>query len=174
MTSVTEVAGVDERRTARLSLHRLRVADVPALVALHVDPFNYPHSPTGAHTPDRAQALVRAFIDNWERDGIGYWLAEHDGEPVGVIGISPSPLDGRRCFNLYYRFGPTARGRGLAAEAAREALAVAAQLDPGCPVVVRTRLGNAPARRLAEAIGLRRAPELDTDDGFVVYVSVRW
>ena len=90
---------------------------------------------------------------------------------MGVIGITPSPLGGRRCWNLYYRFTPAGRGLGLAAEAAREALDVGAQIDPGRPVVVRTRPDNVPAQRLAETIGLERRPELDTGDGFVVYVS---
>ena len=169
---MTELAGcVQERRTARLTLRRIRRADIPAVAALHADPRNYPHSPSGAHPPERAEALAQAFVENWTRDGIGYWLAEQTDGLLGVIGITPSPLAGRPCFNLYYRFTPQARGHGLAAEAAREALVVAAQLDPARPVVVRTRPTNGPARRLAETIGLQRRPELDTDDGFVVYLS---
>ncbi len=168
---MTELADVRERRTARLRLRRVRRADRAAVVALHVDPGNYPYSPSGAHTPERAQALADKFSQDWDRDGIGYWLAEYEGEIVGVIGITPSPLGGRRCFNLYYRFTPAVRRLGLASEAGREALAVAAQLDPERPVVVRTRPGNVAARRLAETIGLQRRPELDTGDGFVVYVS---
>ena len=166
---LTELAGVEERRTARLRLRRIERADWPAVVALHIDPRNYPHSPAGAHTRERAEALAQKFSQNWDRDGIGYWLAEHEGEIAGVIGITPSLLEGRRCWNLYYRFRPAARGRGFAAEAARESLVVAAQIDPERPVVVRTRPANAPACRLAETIGLARRPELDADDGFVVY-----
>ena len=166
---LTEPARVEERRTARLRLRRVQPADSAAVVALHVDPRNYPHSPAGAHTPERAETLAQKFSHDWDRNGIGYWLAEHAGEVVGVIGITPAPLGGRRCWNLYYRFTPAARGRGFAAEAARESLVVAAQIDPERPVVVRTRPGNAPACRLAEAIGLARRPELDAGDGFVVY-----
>lgn len=169
---MTELAeSVELRRTARLTLRRILPSDIPGVVALHVDPRNYPYSPTGAHPPARAQALVRAFLDAWLRDGIGYWLAEREGELIGVIGITPTPLHGRRAWNLYYRFAPAARGRGFAGEAAREALAVAAQLEPTRPVVVRTRPDNAPARRLAESIGLHRRPDLDAGDGFVVYLS---
>ena len=168
---MTELAGVQERTTARLMLRRPSDSDVPAIVALHVDPRNYPHSPGGAHSPARARAMAHAFIASWERDGIGYWLAQSGGEPVGMVGITPSVLSGRRCWNLYFRFTPAMRGRGLAAEAARESLAVAAELDDERPVLVRTRPGNGPARRLAEAIGLRRAPGLDLADGFVVYTS---
>ena len=165
------MAGAQERRTERLRLRRVTAADFPVVVALHVDPRNYTHRPDGAHTPTGADALARRFIAQWDRDGIGYWLVEHDGDVIGVAGITPAPLQGRPAWNLYYRFTPQARGRGLAAEATREAVAVAAELDPGRPVVVRTRPANVPARRLAERLGLQRRPDLDADDGFIVYMS---
>jgi len=174
MTGTAGVEGVGERRTARLVLRRPLAADVPWLAAVHSDPLNYPFAPDPPHSPERARALAEMTFEDWGRDGIGYWLVEHDREPVGVAGIKPSPFCGRPTWNLYYRFVPAARGRGFAAEATREALAVAAELDAGRPVVVRTRPGNQPARRLAEAIGLVRRPELDTEDGFVVYVTAGW
>jgi RimJ/RimL family protein N-acetyltransferase len=89
-----------------------------------------------------------------------------------MAGIRPSALAGRPCFNLYFRLVVSVRGRGFAAEASREALAVAAVVDPGRPVVVRTRPSNGPARRLAETLGMSRRPELDAaTSGYVVYVS---
>ena len=79
---------------------------------------------------------------------------------------------GRPCFNLYFRFVVAVRGHGFAGEASREALAVAAVVDPSRPVVVRTRGSNLPARRLAESIGLARRTDLDAmATGYVVYVS---
>jgi ribosomal-protein-alanine N-acetyltransferase len=93
-------------------------------------------------------------------------------ERIGMAGVRPSWLAGRSCFNLYFRFVPAARGRGFAAEACRTALLVAAAVDPEQPVVVRTREANLPARRLSEAIGLTRRPDLDrATNGYVVYVS---
>ena len=169
------MAEVQQRRTARLLLRRPRSDDVPAIAELHADPLNYPHSPDGAHSPERAQAMAERAVADWDRQGIGWWVAERDGELIGVLGVTPwtgpSPPMGRPCWNLYYRFVPAARGQGLAAEATHEAVAVAAELDPVRPVIVRTRPANGPARRLAEALGLQRRADLDADDGFVVYVS---
>ena len=162
---------VDLRETARLTLRRVREADLPALTAIDVDPENYAFSPTGAYTREQAIAHARAYISAWARNGIGYWLVEHGGDPIGVAGLTPISFDGRSCFNLYYRFVPAARGQGFAAETCREALAVATAIDPEWPIVVRTRPANAPARRLARTLGLIRRPELDTSDGFVVYLS---
>ena len=163
-------AGVDVRRTARLVLRRIEPGDQEWVSALHADPLNYTHAPDGAHPPDRARALAEAGLRSWERDGICYWIVEHAGEPVGMAGLTRAVFAGRASWNLYYRFIPAARGRGFAAEAAREALAVAAELDPARPVVVRTRPDNAPARRLAEILGLERRADLDAE-GFVVYAS---
>jgi RimJ/RimL family protein N-acetyltransferase len=162
------------RRTAQLVLRRPVAADVEWVAGLHADPRNYTHDPGGVHPPDRARTVAEMTMRNWARDGISYWLVEHAGEPVGMAGITMAALAGRPSWNLYYRFTPAARGHGLGTEAAREALVVAALVDPVRPVIVRTRPTNAPARKLAEGIGLQRRADLDAGDGFVVYASENW
>lgn len=171
----------EDRRTARLLLRRPVADDLDWMAALHSDPLNYPHAPDHAHDPSRARALSRSLLEAWETDPVGYWIAEpagHGGDVeererrIGMAGVRPSSLAGRPCFNLYFRFVVAVRGRGFAAEASREALIVAAAVDPECPVVVRTRASNVPARHLAQAVGLTRRPDLDAAaSGFVVYVS---
>ena len=74
------------------------------------------------------------------------------------------------CWNLYYRFSPEVQRQGLAAEATREAIAVARELTPEWSVVARTRPDNEPAIRLALAIGLVRRPDLD-GDGFAAFAG---
>jgi ribosomal-protein-alanine N-acetyltransferase len=177
--AATPDAEFERRRTARLLLRRPGIDDVDWMTALHSDPLNYEHSPDRAHAPQQARSLSRSLLDAWEAARIGYWIAEPvvpiDGVPegrIGMAGVRPSSLAGRSCFNLYFRFVVAVRGHGFAAEASREALAVAAAIDPSCPVVVRTRASNAPALRLADALGLIRRPDLDAlTTGFVVYVS---
>jgi ribosomal-protein-alanine N-acetyltransferase len=172
-------AKFERRRTARLLLRRPRANDLEWMTALHSDPLNYPHAPDSAHDPAQARALSRSLIDAWQTERIGYWIAESVGAAagippgrIGMAGVRPSTLAGRPCFNLYFRFVISVRGHGFAAEASREALAVAAAVDPSCPAVVRTRASNAPACRLADAIGLTRRPDLDAlTKGYVVYVS---
>jgi len=167
------------RRTARLLLRRPRVDDLDWMAALHADPLNYPHAPDRAHAPAQARSLSQSLLDAWEADRVGYWIVELlaaatdlPDPRIGMAGVRPSVLAGRTCFNLYFRFVVSVRGHGFAAEASREALAVAALVDPGCPVVVRTRPANGPARRLAEALGMSRRADLDAaTSGYVVYVS---
>jgi RimJ/RimL family protein N-acetyltransferase len=62
-------------------------------------------------------------------------------------------------------------GKGLAAEAARQAIVVAREREPARPVVARTRPGNTAAARLALAIGMVRSAELD-GDGFIAYTAL--
>jgi ribosomal-protein-alanine N-acetyltransferase len=177
--ATTPDAEFERRRTARLLLRRPGVEDIDWMTALHSDPLNYEHAPDRAHAPHQARSLSRSLLDAWEADRVGYWIAEPavpiDGVPegrIGMAGVRPSSLAGRPCFNLYFRFVAAARGHGFAAEASREALAVAAVIDPSCPVAVRTRASNAPARRLANALGLIRRSDLDAlTTGYVVYVS---
>jgi RimJ/RimL family protein N-acetyltransferase len=175
----TPGAGFERRRTTRLLLRRPRADDLDWMTALHSDPLNYEHSPDRAHLPHQARSLSQSLLDGWDADRIGYWIVEsavRTGGPVpgriGMAGVRPSSLAGRPCFNLYFRFIAAARGHGFAAEASREALAVAAAVDPSCPVVVRTRASNLPACRLSDAIGLIRRTDLDAaTSGYVVYVS---
>jgi ribosomal-protein-alanine N-acetyltransferase len=163
-------SAVGDRRTARLRLRRVTEADIASIVALSIDPRTHRHSPTGTPTPEEAEAFSRRFIEDWERHGLGYWVVEHEGRDVGVAGVKAATLGGRPCWNMYYRFTPAVHGRGLAAEATREAITVARARRADWPVVVRTRPGNDAAARLALAIGLVRRPELDAD-GFVTYVG---
>jgi RimJ/RimL family protein N-acetyltransferase/adenylate kinase family enzyme len=161
---------VSERRTARLRLRRVTEADIPAVVAISTDPRTNRHRPDGTPTPDQAAAIARSFIRGWEVNGIGYWLVEYEARNVGVAGITPITLGDVDCWNLYYRFSPEVQGRGLAAEATGEAIAVARGLTPEWPVVARTRPDNEPAIRLALAIGLVRRPDLD-GDGYVAFAG---
>jgi ribosomal-protein-alanine N-acetyltransferase len=165
--SVADVA------TPRLRLRRVTVADVRALAAISTDPRTNEHRPRGV--PSRAESeekeIVRGFIRDWGHHGIGYWVVEHLGEIIGVAGVRPVTLRERDCWNLYYRFSPASWGKGLAAEAARQAIVVAREREPARPVVARTRPGNTAAARLALAIGMVRSAELD-GDGFIAYTAL--
>lgn len=108
------------------------------------------------------------FIATWERHGIGFWVIEDEGTAVGAGGIKPTQVAGRDCWNLYFRLVPECWGRGLAAEMAREAIAVGGELRPGWPVVVATRPGNGSAIALARRLGLSRREDLD-HNGFLLF-----
>jgi RimJ/RimL family protein N-acetyltransferase len=156
-----------ERRTERLKLRPLQAEAIDWVTTLHSDGDTNRHRSGGPPTPRRAEEIAEEFVRGWEEDGIGYWAVEHEGAVVGVAGIRPFDLGDLCCWNLYYRFAPAGWGRGFAAEAAREAIAQARELERHRPVIARTRPTNALAIRVAEAAGLKRRPDLDRD-GFVV------
>ena len=160
----------DDRRTERLRLRRPTAEDVPALVAIHTDPRVYRHSPDGTPSPAKARRMAAGFIDTWERHGIGFWIVEHDGTAVGAVGVKPTRLAGRDCWNLYFRLVPEVWGQGLATEAAQEAIVVATELRAGWPVLVATRPGNDNTVGLAGKLGLTRRPDLD-HSGFLLFSS---
>ena len=154
--------------TERLRLRRPTDADMPALIAISTDPGTNEHRPGGAPSPTESEEIVRGFGRDWEQHGIGYWVVEYLGQVIGVAGVRPVRLGEADCWNLYYRFSPAWWGRGLAAEAAREAVVVARAHTPTRPIVARTRADNSAAVKLAEAIGMTRRIEFD-GDGFIAF-----
>ena len=157
-----------QRLTDRLLLRRVTLADLPAILRIHLDPLTNQHRPGGAPSQLEAERDIEGFIGTWQEYGVGYWVAELEGEVVGVAGIRPFLFCGRDSWNLYYRFAPSAWGKGLATEAACEAVTVARELLPARPVVARTRPKNLSAARVAESAGLQRRAELDADE-FIIY-----
>jgi ribosomal-protein-alanine N-acetyltransferase len=57
----------------------------------------------------------------------------------------------RAVLNVYFRFAPAVRGRGLAGLVLAEAVRMAPHVAPGVDIVVRTRPANAAARRAERA-----------------------
>jgi RimJ/RimL family protein N-acetyltransferase len=106
--------------------------------------------------------LLFSLVDAWENE-LSYWAVESHGLVIGFAGVEARVVLDRPCWNLYYRFKPSAWGKGFATEVAREAVAVAEAIHPVRPTVARTRAGNIPAIRVAERAGLTRRPDLDHD-----------
>jgi RimJ/RimL family protein N-acetyltransferase len=76
-------------------------------------------------------------------------------------------LNGMRVLNLFYRFAPSAWGRGFACEAAIAVAVWASRQVPDRPLIARVRPGNVASQRVAIQAGLSRAEHLDTtgEDG---------
>ncbi|MFF4773572.1 GNAT family N-acetyltransferase [Microtetraspora fusca] len=77
------------------------------------------------------------------------------GEVLGFGGLRFHELEGEEVLNLYYRFRPSAWGRGYAPEMAAAALAVGRERFPGVPIVAIIRDSNLPSLKVAERIGMR-------------------
>lgn len=106
--------------------------------------------------------MLAAWIDDWRRDGIGYWtVITALDEPgvgsdavVGFGGVRYLRAGLTQVFNLYYRFSPGSWGHGWATAVARRAVDEAGRLDSGTPVIARMQPGNRPSERVAEKVGL--------------------
>jgi RimJ/RimL family protein N-acetyltransferase len=147
--------------TGRLRLRPPSVDDLEAVFAIQSDPETNRYPPTSPPSDhDEARVLLDGWMSCWADDGIGYYVVEQvlDREVVGFTGVrladgaefgqSAEPL-----LNLYYRFTPAVWGRGYAREVAAAALQEAEAVRPERAVVIVTRPDNAPALKLAAALG---------------------
>jgi len=102
--------------------------------------------------------MLESWIEDWERDGIGYWMVREAcaGPVVGVAGVRRSGVveDGHAAYNLYYRFRPVAWGKGFAREAGAEAIEAVASRNASAVVLAVIREDNLPSARVATALGL--------------------
>lgn len=109
-----------EVHTERLLLRRLRPEDLPVVVQIQGDPAANRHNPIGTATPSRIAQQLRCWLADWAEHGVGYWLVVDaaSAEAVGIGGLRPIEHEGRPALNMFYRFRPSAWGRGLALEMA--------------------------------------------------------
>jgi RimJ/RimL family protein N-acetyltransferase len=166
--------GPDWQRTERLLLC-LPTADVAdAYFAIHGDPATNVHNPAGTMVdPGMATPILESWQRHWREQGYGYWVvrAPEDGQVLGFGGVRP-PLPDEDFLNLYYRFRPTAWGRGYATELGRAALALAAKASPGAPVVALIRPRNEPSIHVAERLGMRLEGEVERQLGVYLKYSI--
>lgn len=166
--------GPDWQRTERLLLCQPAPDVADAYFAIHGDPATNVHNPAGAMLDPRAAAPI---LENWQRhwreDGFGYWVVRDpgDGYVLGFGGVRP-PLPDEDFLNLYYRFRPTAWGKGYATELGRAALALAAKACPGAPVVALIRPRNEPSIRVAGRLGMHYDGEVERQLGIYLRYSI--
>jgi ribosomal-protein-alanine N-acetyltransferase len=159
-------------RTDRLLLRAVSDDDVDASFAIHGNPDTYHFHPAGV-ARSRAQSAeqLAEWRRAWHEQGLGFWAVRLPAENgvIGFGGLTRQTFRECPALNTYYRFDPSAWGHGYATEMAGAAVALAQELLPEVPVIVRTRPENRAARAVAEKLGLARAPRLD--DHMLTYVS---
>ncbi|GAA2261452.1 GNAT family N-acetyltransferase [Kitasatospora cystarginea] len=169
-------------RTERLSLFRPERVDLAAVLAVHGDPETNRHNPDGPmRSSEQGERWLRRWIEDWSRDGVGYFTVVRTSEPTQVIGFAglkvatvgiargdrpvddahEGPADHVRALNLYYRFRPSSWGQGLAAEAARAALDHTRPHHPELPAYALIRADNLASLRLAARLGFQATGEVD-------------
>jgi [ribosomal protein S5]-alanine N-acetyltransferase len=153
--------------TERLVLRRPEPSDLDALFRVHGDPATWTHSPHAVHT-DIAQSdeFLRNWLGHWARRGFGYWAVERDGTVIGFGGLElMANWQGLRdVLNVYYRFAPSAWGKGYATETVAAAVGLARSRLPGTPLVARVRRTNHESARVALRTGFERRADLDEPD----------
>ncbi len=152
--------------TERLILRRLRDGDGPAMFVVHGDPATNLYNPTGpdANLATSEESLQRWLL-HWKEYGFGYWavMLPRTEDILGFGGVMHLTWRNRDVLNMYYRFTPSAWGKGYATELARTAVTLAREHLPQWPVIARTRSENIASIRTAVRAGLLRRPDLDTE-----------
>ncbi|OKL54442.1 hypothetical protein BSZ39_04245 [Bowdeniella nasicola] len=134
-------------------LEKPTIDDIDAVHALYSDPRVWKHYPSGRFTRrSETEALMRMWLEGWEREGLSSWLI-WDGDRV--VGICGPKLRRGSYWNLGYWIAPQAQGRGIATRAARYSVERANAANADLPVVARLLEHNTRSRLVAERIGLR-------------------
>lgn len=156
--------GGPELRTARLLLRRWREADLEPFARLNADPAVMEHLP-GTLSAEQSRRLVERIEAGFERDGFGFWAVEPRGEGAiaGFVGLTRvgEELPFAPAVEVGWRLGREHWGRGIAAEAARVALAYGFREAGLREVVACTAVRNERSRRLMERLGMSRDPDGD-------------
>lgn len=108
---------------------------------------------------ERHEAGLRANVQHWLDDGLGYWLVkdrlyEH---PVGVGGVRRSRENPEGTWSLYYRFEEASRNQGYAAEVARAGIDALKVVQPEAELQAVARPTNEAAIVVATKLGLQPA-----------------
>jgi RimJ/RimL family protein N-acetyltransferase len=150
-------------RTERLFLRALHENDERAVLEIQTDPrtneFNRPLS--AAETTRK----LRDWLRHWAQHGYGYLAITEAGadEILGLGGVQAREFHGEKVLNLYYRFRPSAWGKGYASEAAAAIIEWAERELPERPVVISVNVRNRPSRRVIERLGFTNFVEEQYD-----------
>ena len=151
--------------TDRLLLRRPTLDDLPSHFRIHGDPATNLHNPSGpVATENESADILREWIDDWDRTGLGYWAVALRDDPSAVIGfggIRQKLIEGETRLNLGFRFAPSAWGRGLATELGRAVLGSAEGRPDGGTVFAVVRPDNAPSIKVIQKIGMELVGEVD-------------
>lgn len=149
-----------ELETDRLRLRQWTLADRAPFAQINADPRVMEYFPEPL-TRAASDALAARFQALLQERGWGFWAVEHkaSGELAGFVGLNiPSAaLPFSPCVEIAWRLAAHHWGRGLATEAAREALRVGFEILELPAIVSFTALGNTRSRAVMARLGMREA-----------------
>jgi RimJ/RimL family protein N-acetyltransferase len=147
---------IDELRTARLLLTRMREEDLPDLRGMYLN-SRVMATLGGLRSEEQTKALLRAHFAHWEEHGFGWWVARDlsTGVFAGRGGLRRRMIGGMDEVEVGYAFLPEFWGRGLATELAAEGVRVGFEVLGLAELVSITLPTNRASRRVMEKVGFR-------------------
>ena len=158
-------------RTARLLLSPVQWRDMDEMAALKGDAGAFGLMLGGVRSRVQAEAEMADDLSFWARRGVGIFTVREENRFLGMTGMHERP--DRRGLGLRFALFPSARGRGIAREAAGAALRFAH--DAGeARVIAVAREDNFASRTTLGGIGMMVVAGFERDGyPMLVYESVR-
>ncbi|WP_160328237.1 GNAT family N-acetyltransferase [Solirubrum puertoriconensis] len=154
-------------RTERLLLRPYVLSDAPAFFALlnaeryRLEPA-FPRRVTSVRTLADAERTLRTFHDNWRQRRLLVWGIWNSTATCYLGDISLQPDSPRiRSGEIGYYLAAAAEGFGYAREALRAVVDYAFEQLEARQLTLRCRAANVRSQATAEAIGFRRAADID-------------
>ncbi len=174
---------VPELETERLRLRGYELRDFEGFHQCWSDPRILRHIAPGTGSRESSWRRFSALVGHWQLRGYGIWALERKGEEPGhgvVIGSAGFlnverdigfDLDG--CVELAWALAPDFHRQNYASEAMRAVYAWGAEFLADRQPVALIDADNAPSRRLASKLGLRRVAETSKDDAIVLLYATQ-
>lgn len=153
-----------ELRTARLLLRPFVASDVDDALAYRDDPVFarfLPHIPQPFTRADAEAFVAVNMTDPWET--LPTFAIVHDGHVIGTVNLEIDPAS--RTAMIGYAIARSHWGRGLAAEAARAAIAWAFAEHDLDEIWASTHVDHVQSRRVMEKLGMTFDPAMTGQRG---------
>jgi ribosomal-protein-alanine N-acetyltransferase len=144
--------------TERLLLRRFTPEDAADNYRIYADPENMRFMGRRPDSVESERQHIRRHIANYyERHGFGLWalVLKGDGRLIGRCGLLYQEAGGAQELEVTYLIDRHYWGRGLATEAAREAVRLAFERYGFSRVVALINPENVASVRVAEKVGMR-------------------
>ncbi len=150
-------------RTDRLTLRRWREADVAPFARINADVEVMRYFPSTLSFNESA-SMIERIESHFEAHGFGLWAVEIEGRLAGFTGLNTTTFDTPMGphVEIGWRLATWAWGRGVASEAAKEALRVGLELG-FTTIYSFTTETNVRSENVMKRIGMSRRPEFDFD-----------
>jgi [ribosomal protein S5]-alanine N-acetyltransferase len=158
---------ISSLQTERLRLRAFEPQHLDAALRIHCDPLTNQFNPA-PFSKEQVEGFVTRWSNDWIEKGIGYWAVSEVSAPETVIGFSGvrnAHMVDVDSFNLYFRFAPSAWGKGYASEVGRVALNAAFSDASAQHVRAMTRPFNTPSIKTIKAVGLKLNREVSDHPG---------